>query len=414
MKTLKHNILGLLVTTGIMVNAQTSNYGEITILPNTQMSIVDNFNNTNNGELMNDGELFVYSNFNNNGLVSYFNIDDNGTTRFKGTKAQQITGNEIIQFNNLALNNTTPGTEAISLNDIITIDSEADFTEGIIKNGNSGQIIFNNDAIAINTNNKSFVDGTVYKRGDKAFNFPVGDSIYYRKAAISAPISESAQFTSRYYLEDPDTNFPRTNKSGVIEVVNDTEYWVIQNESNTTEDVFITLSWDDAVTSPAILAGSESAIHVLRWNSTDRIWEELGGAVDAAENSVTTIATISNFGIFTLGRVNENALLPLGGVVYNAISANNDGKNDYLRIDELEKYKDNKIEIFNRWGVKVFSTTNYGSNGNVFRGVSSTQSQNSDNYLPTGTYFYSLTLNYTENNTNKSFKKSGYLYISSD
>ena len=97
--------------------------------------------------------------------------------------------------------------------------------------------------------------------------------------------------------------------------------------------------------------------------------------------------------------------------VFNAISPNGDGVNDEFHIKGLECYPNNTVEIYNRWGVKVFETTNYGSNGNVFKGYSDGRTTISRNEkLPTGTYFYILQYE----DAGKRIQKSSYLYISNE
>ncbi|PIB29483.1 gliding motility-associated C-terminal domain-containing protein [Maribacter sp. 4G9] len=95
--------------------------------------------------------------------------------------------------------------------------------------------------------------------------------------------------------------------------------------------------------------------------------------------------------------------------VFNVITPNGDGVHDVLRIDGLENYPNNTIRIYNRWGVSVFTTRAYNTEGNVFDGTSQgrvTIAQ--DNKLPVGTYFYIL--DYEEpNGTMKQL--SGYIYI---
>ncbi|MBL7862704.1 MAG: gliding motility-associated C-terminal domain-containing protein [Cyclobacteriaceae bacterium] len=73
--------------------------------------------------------------------------------------------------------------------------------------------------------------------------------------------------------------------------------------------------------------------------------------------------------------------------IYNAVSPNNDGKNDFFDIryiDKLPETQNNKVTIFNRWGTKVFEVENY-SESKAFRGISS-----QGNELPAGTYFYKI------------------------
>jgi gliding motility-associated-like protein len=72
-------------------------------------------------------------------------------------------------------------------------------------------------------------------------------------------------------------------------------------------------------------------------------------------------------------------------IVYNAVSANGDDKNDYLMIENIENYPENKFTLFNRWGDKIFEIENYDNHENVFRGKSNT---NGEKDLVDGTYFY--------------------------
>ena len=97
--------------------------------------------------------------------------------------------------------------------------------------------------------------------------------------------------------------------------------------------------------------------------------------------------------------------------VYNAITPGNDDKNEFFFIDEITNpcYADNTVEIYNRWGVKVFETRNYNNIDHVFTGVSEgrdTVKQSAE--LPNGTYFYILKYKNIEGNYES---KNGYLYL---
>ncbi|MDA8897823.1 BspA family leucine-rich repeat surface protein [Flavobacteriaceae bacterium] len=77
----------------------------------------------------------------------------------------------------------------------------------------------------------------------------------------------------------------------------------------------------------------------------------------------------------------------------NAFSPDGDGINDKwtIRGDLNENYPNNKIVVFNRWGIKVYGTTGYQNDwgGTYYNNMSTTSSSN----LPVGTYFYVLDLN---------------------
>lgn len=93
-------------------------------------------------------------------------------------------------------------------------------------------------------------------------------------------------------------------------------------------------------------------------------------------------------------------------LVYNYVSANNDGENDVFKIEGLRDiFMNFKLFIFNRWGKLVWSGTNSSPD---FEGYANEGFVVSASVLPEGTYFYSLELNDT------SYPKPlvGYLYLS--
>ncbi|WP_281633130.1 gliding motility-associated C-terminal domain-containing protein [Flavobacterium luteolum] len=95
--------------------------------------------------------------------------------------------------------------------------------------------------------------------------------------------------------------------------------------------------------------------------------------------------------------------------VFNALTPNGDGINDEFIIKGIEYYPNNTLEIYNRWGVKVYQTEKYGQNGNYFTGISEGRATvDKAAGLPTGTYFYILRYSDIQGNTKE---KSGYLYL---
>lgn len=72
--------------------------------------------------------------------------------------------------------------------------------------------------------------------------------------------------------------------------------------------------------------------------------------------------------------------------VRQAISVDGDGINDFLVIEGITDYPENRLVIVNRNGSKIFEATNYDNHQNVFVGKNS----NGEN-LPAGTYYYVLT-----------------------
>ncbi|MGB0871070.1 MAG: gliding motility-associated C-terminal domain-containing protein, partial [Flavobacteriales bacterium] len=95
--------------------------------------------------------------------------------------------------------------------------------------------------------------------------------------------------------------------------------------------------------------------------------------------------------------------------VYNAVTPNGDGDNDVFIIRNIEKYPENTVQIFNRWGVVVFETEGYGVDGVFFEGYSNGRATiDSGTKLPDGTYFY--VVEYV-NEDGDMKQRSGYLYL---
>ena len=68
----------------------------------------------------------------------------------------------------------------------------------------------------------------------------------------------------------------------------------------------------------------------------------------------------------------------------NGISPNSDGKNDFWVIDNIERFPDNEVEIYNRWGELLYLKKSY---DNKWDGTYNGKP------LPIGTYYYVLKLN---------------------
>ncbi len=96
-------------------------------------------------------------------------------------------------------------------------------------------------------------------------------------------------------------------------------------------------------------------------------------------------ACVATIGPFSINELNdcEDPTTPNIRIA-TALTPNGDGSNDMFMIRGLENYPNNRLYIFNRWGNKVYETSNYQNDwyGNY---------QNKP--LPVATYYYILELN---------------------
>jgi gliding motility-associated-like protein len=77
----------------------------------------------------------------------------------------------------------------------------------------------------------------------------------------------------------------------------------------------------------------------------------------------------------------------------DAFSPNGDGINDYWRIKHIEKFQNNIVTIYNRWGLKVYEQKGYDNNDDSKRWDG--RAKNGKD-LASGTYYYIIVLNEEE------------------
>ena len=153
--------------------------------------------------------------------------------------------------------------------------------------------------------------------------------------------------------------------------------------------------------------------------------DNAGGVSNTASATATTpsgntITDVSDDGDDTDGNTTNDPTVvaffqnPVGGdfEVYNGMSPGSDGFNDYFKIAGIEKYPNNTVKIFNRWGVVVYEAKGYGIGDKLFMGISEGRITITKNQkLPEGTYFY--VIEFEGENPGRE-RYTGYLYINRD
>lgn len=74
--------------------------------------------------------------------------------------------------------------------------------------------------------------------------------------------------------------------------------------------------------------------------------------------------------------------------VFNGVTPNGDGHNDYFHLGNIEQYPDNVVDIYNRWGLQLAHIEGYNNNDKKWKGTLN----NSENLAPSGTYFFIISL----------------------
>jgi gliding motility-associated-like protein len=81
-----------------------------------------------------------------------------------------------------------------------------------------------------------------------------------------------------------------------------------------------------------------------------------------------------------------------GLIIYQGVSPNNDGSNDVWTIEGIARFPANTVQIFNRWGSKVYEARGYNNMSVSWVGQSTEGIVLGNEVVPDGTYFYVLNL----------------------
>ncbi|MFC3197644.1 Ig-like domain-containing protein [Parapedobacter deserti] len=116
---------------------------------------------------------------------------------------------------------------------------------------------------------------------------------------------------------------------------------------------------------------SGTALNVLRLGTVTITATQSGdGNHEAAEPVTVTVRAVDPASDFAV-------------CVHQAVSPNGDGINEFLMIEGIRDYPDNRVSIINRNGSVVWEASGYDNDRVAFRGVGTGQQ-----LLPAGTYFY--------------------------
>lgn len=408
--------LGLSTTISLAQNNVFYNKGILKVKSKTILSSYSDFTNQNQGNFTNDGVLYSFGDFTNDGKFTYTKTLNTGEVYFVSTKEQQkrIAGNEVVNLNRVTFDNQQIK-PYFDLKANLDIWGEVDFKQGIIKVDDQintatkqpmGLISFMPESQHKNSSATSFVDGVVEKVGAEPFVFPVGNKQHYRPVYISAPQNSKDVVLCNYVLKDPAFFATHQEQAPEIKQVNTQEYWTLEKAKNKATYCVLTLSWDEKTTPADLLLNPEQELHIVYWNATSNQWEDLGGIVDTENKTITTPADITEFGYFTLATIHPYSPEEDDVIIYNYVNTTGGDENDHFIIKNITNYPSNAVQIFNRWGAKVYETKNYDSQGNVFKGY-----QTKGGKLPAGTYYYFITYKKETKNRSYTVKKTGYLHL---
>lgn len=407
---MKNYLLTILLISPLWIFAQRgdlSNEGTLYVSEGTLLTSTAHFINQATGVYTNNGEVLLRANYSNEGVAG-FTDGAEGYTRFQGFDIQEISGSSPSDFYDVLFDNPNASYSFLQSNDL-SVYGRVWFNQGIIDNlAHGGRFTFENHADFVNVSDQSYVEGAVEKLGENSFVFPIGKDEMFRPAGVIQLGEVPTLFTAEYQNYNSSTIHSHDHRMVDIRDIDDTEFWEITDDISPLDETLISLSWDERTT-PLRLLEDVQSLAVIGWDEERQKWWSFGGVVDATNQVVTSVVEPTNFKYFTLGKVYK---VPEDSdfLIFNAINPDDFLGNDYFKIVGINEFPDNRVRIFNRWGVLVYETRGYDEGTNVFRGISEGRvTINRGDELPVGTYFYIL--DYVNPETKKSKSIQGYLYL---
>jgi len=165
-----------------------------------------------------------------------------------------------------------------------------------------------------------------------------------------------------------------------------------------------------------------SDLELLITNPTNGVsytWYFNNGQIATGVNYTAPNADINDAGTYTvIAKNNGNDCQTTTSALVSAeaceisipkiFTPNGDGKNDVFEIKNLETYPNSSISIFNRWGAKVFMSSDY---QNDWDGHSQNALNVGKDELPEGTYYYILKVGGASGQPNAGKLYTGYIYL---
>jgi gliding motility-associated-like protein len=165
-----------------------------------------------------------------------------------------------------------------------------------------------------------------------------------------------------------------------VTAVSNKRYWQVDVVTGGLGNARVTLAVRDER-----IVSDEGKVVVTQAASVSDVFRSAGRALytGTSLNGAVTSSDMITLPLLAVGVVNDNGSV----LVYNAVSPNGDGLNDFLRIGNIESFPNNRVSLFNRWGDKVFEMSGYDNREKVFRGKRNVGG--GDDLLP-GTYYYAI------------------------
>ncbi len=376
MKKLSFNLFFVIVSFASGAQALVTNESAIiSIQNNVPMTIQGNF--TNSGTISNEGAMRLYGDWTNGG--NYLSVS--GTFSLLGES--QIVDPGTSAYSNIRIVNG--GTAVLS---DLHVSESFELTSGIVSFMPDTRLLLDENTEVIGGNESSYIDGAMFATGSGNLFFPIGTSAEYLPITLSdVQISDSVGVQA---FSVPLSIANTTN----LDEFSQSRYWrIFGNDGFTASSIELPLA------NVTFIESSDEAVVAFASN-LDMALQAIGSTTlsGSLESGSISAAGAIRAGYYVIA--DEGSEDPPITVI-NLVTSLQDGKHDFLRIENIEFYKNNLVEVFDRNGVKVFEMTGYDNQDKVFRGSANVGSRGE---LATGNYYFTIKLTGSK-------RESGFIYV---
>ena len=344
--------------------------------------------NSGNLRIHADGQLGFHTNLINDGVFD----ENNGLAGFYGIAPLTVSGALAPTLFDVEISNDTN----VGLNTVVNVANNVNFIVGDFftpKDEPQYYLNFLSDGFYTGESDISKVNGYATITDQQNFTFPVGDGMQVRPLVIRSQ-SSNALAKCAYFFENPNNpstftgTFDTERRPPQLGGVSTREFWRMEGSVPST----VQITWNGR-SNIGELTDDVAKIIVVGFSKTTGRWEILAGGAAAGDLNeglvISSLFVPDDYEAITFGFMGEpRDFLSLDNYL---ITPNGDGRNDWLEIPELELSPNNHLQIYDRYGLKVFEKSNY---TNEFVGFSNVNNFviNREEGLPEGVYFYIVSL----------------------
>lgn len=360
----------------------------VLLLQVTRLGAQSALYNSGNLRIHEGGQLGFHTNLINDGVFD----ENSGLAGFYGIAPLTISGALPPTLFDIEISNDTN----VGLNTVVNVNNNLNFIVGDFftpKDEPQYYLNFLADSFYNGESDISKVNGYATVTDLQNFTFPVGDGMQVRPLVLR---SQSANTLAKcaYFFENPNNpstftgTFDTERRPPQLGGVSTREFWRLEGDVPST----VQITWNGR-SNMGELTDDVTKIVVVGFSKTTGRWEILAGGAAAGDLNeglvVSALFVPDEYEALTFGATGEpRDYLTLDNYL---VTPNGDGRNEALEIPELELSPNNHLQIYDRFGLKVFEMSNY---TNQFVGYSNVNNFviGRDEGLPEGVYFYVVSL----------------------